>query len=159
MHRDWNYLRRQVAEMIEAGLLPRPPSPDGKAPPPKPSDLSKGEKAMGIAMLYPDTSPGKRTEGSATTLSETNKVSATRISIARTVRRHSLELAEAVRDGTVKLDEALEPSRPPPPEPPIIPRIIPTPFPWHPPQEGRASRFRWDPARQGWTRTPSPVRS
>jgi hypothetical protein len=71
-------------------------------------NISKGEQAMAVAWLYPETSPGKRTKGSATTLSETNKVSTTRLSQARTVYHYSRELAAKVRDGIVKLDKALE---------------------------------------------------
>jgi len=55
---------------------------------------------MGLALLYPEATPGKKTKGSATALSETNKVSTARISQARAVLRHSPELAAAVRDAT-----------------------------------------------------------
>jgi hypothetical protein len=52
-------------------------------------NLTKGQQAMALAMIYPTTSRGKRTEGSATTLSVSNKVSTARLSHARTVLRHS----------------------------------------------------------------------
>ena len=70
-------------------------------------NITASQKAMALAMLYRETRPGKRTKGSATTLSAANKVSTARISQARTVLRFSEELARAVRDG-MSLDAALE---------------------------------------------------
>lgn len=69
-------------------------------------DLSKGEKAMGYALLYPEPKRGMHSELSTST----GKLGfdKSRLSQARAVLRHSRELAEAVREGTVKLDEALE---------------------------------------------------
>lgn len=70
-------------------------------------DMSKGQKAMFLARAFPDTKRGKRSEGSATTLSETNKVSTARLSQARSVLRHSMALAEDVMAGRIALDAAL----------------------------------------------------
>jgi hypothetical protein len=66
-------------------------------------DLSKGERAMGFALLYPEAKAhrGKRSE--AGKVLETESFSRARVSQARSVLRHSRELAEAVRDGTIKL--------------------------------------------------------
>lgn len=69
-------------------------------------DLSKGEKAMGLAFLYPEPEKGGR--GNKRKVGETPGFSERRLYDARAVLRHSLPLAEAVRDGTLKLDEALE---------------------------------------------------
>jgi hypothetical protein len=52
--------------------------------------LNKGQQAMAMAMLYPDTKPGKK----RATSSETEKVSATRLSIARAVLHASRKMAE-----------------------------------------------------------------
>jgi len=70
-------------------------------------DLSKGERAMGLAFLYPEPEKGGRGK-KAQNDKETLGFSRMRLSQARAVLRHSRELAEAVRDGTIKLDEALE---------------------------------------------------
>jgi hypothetical protein len=64
-------------------------------------DLSKGERAMGVAFLYPQGTPGKKSS------SETEGVSATRLSYARKVLRADPDLALRVRDGVVSLDKAL----------------------------------------------------
>jgi hypothetical protein len=48
--------------------------------------MSKGQQAMALAMIYPETHPGKKTKGSATLL-QSNKLSSARISQARTVLR------------------------------------------------------------------------
>jgi hypothetical protein len=69
------------------------------------SPSPKGEKAMALAMLYPE--PGKGGRGNKGKSSETEGFSSTRLSNARTVLRHSPALAIAVRDGVTKLDEAL----------------------------------------------------
>jgi hypothetical protein len=71
-------------------------------------DITKGQRAIAIALLYPEVKPGKKTKGSATTLSEANKVSTARLSQARAILRHSRALALSVRDGGTKFDEALE---------------------------------------------------
>lgn len=72
-------------------------------------DLSKGEKAMGLAFLFPEPEKGGRGKKSNAIKSvETTGFSRSRLDQARAVYRHSIELAAAVRDGTVKLDEALD---------------------------------------------------
>ena len=68
-------------------------------------DLTKGERAAGLALLYPG-GQGKR-DDQGTTSAETAEVSYRRLAQARQVLRHSRELAEAVRDGHETLDDAL----------------------------------------------------
>lgn len=68
--------------------------------------LNMGQRAMALAMMYPESSPGKKTDASVTTLSAANKVSATSISNARTVLRDSRALAEEVMSGVKFLDTA-----------------------------------------------------
>ena len=63
-------------------------------------NLTKGQQAMALAMIYPE--PGSRKS------KETLPFSKMRLSQARTVRRHSLPLAESVLKGSISLDEALE---------------------------------------------------
>jgi ParB/RepB/Spo0J family partition protein len=67
-------------------------------------DMKKGQKAMALAMLYPERRPGKKSE----TSSETEKVSSTRLSNARAVLAHSIALAQDVIADRVPLDKALE---------------------------------------------------
>jgi hypothetical protein len=73
-------------------------------------DLSKGERAMSIALLYPDggkPAPGRKDP--AATEAETASVSMRRVKEARQVLRHGApELARAVRDGHRKLVEVKE---------------------------------------------------
>jgi hypothetical protein len=62
---------------------------------------------MALAMMYPETRPGKKRDGK--TSSEIEKVSVGRLSHARAVLRHSRALAEEVLKGNgVGLDEALQ---------------------------------------------------
>jgi hypothetical protein len=69
-------------------------------------DLSKGERAAALALLYPG-GQGKADEAGKTS-AETAEVSIRRLQQARQVGRHSTELLHAVRDGVVALDEALK---------------------------------------------------
>jgi hypothetical protein len=62
---------------------------------------------MALVMIYPEVRPGKKTLGSATTLSEANKVSSARLSQARSVLRWSRAKAEGVLAGSAHLDAAL----------------------------------------------------
>jgi ParB-like chromosome segregation protein Spo0J len=72
-------------------------------------DLTKGQRAIGLAFLYPEPEKGGRGKKSkAINSAETAGFSSRRLNEARTVLRHSRELALAVRDGTMALDEALE---------------------------------------------------
>lgn len=70
-------------------------------------DLSKGQRAMALAFLYPDPEKGGRGKKSRNS-PETGGFSLQRLSDARSVLRHSRELAEAVRDGSMSLDDALK---------------------------------------------------
>jgi hypothetical protein len=67
-------------------------------------DLSKGEKAMALAMLYPE--PDKRGRGNKGKAEETSDFTQKRLAQARQVLRHSQPFAIAVRDGVEKLDAA-----------------------------------------------------
>jgi hypothetical protein len=73
-------------------------------------DLTKGQRAMRLALLYPEPEKGgrgkKRAAGNGT---ETLQFSKQRLSQARAVLAYSRPLALAVRDGTKTLDEALGP--------------------------------------------------
>ena len=69
-------------------------------------DLSKGERAMSIAMLYPDPERGRGKIDPAR--KETETVSFSRIKVARQVFRSDPDLALRVRDGAVSFDKALE---------------------------------------------------
>jgi hypothetical protein len=68
-------------------------------------DLTKGQRAMQLAMLYPEVDKGGG--GHKGKVTETSGFSRQRFGQARQVFSHSRELAEAVRDGTTSLDEAL----------------------------------------------------
>lgn len=71
-------------------------------------NLTKGQMAMGIALLYPEPEKGGRGKNmSARKAQISGGFSSERLRQARTVLRHSLDLAYAVRDGVRKLDEAL----------------------------------------------------
>jgi hypothetical protein len=64
------------------------------------SDLTKGERAAALALLYPG-GQGKADEAGKTS-AETAEVSERRLRVARQVGRHSLELLHAVRDGRAR---------------------------------------------------------
>jgi hypothetical protein len=68
-------------------------------------DLTRGQQAMRVALLYPEPTRLKR-KGSS--VAKEQKVSEARLSTARTVLAHSRELALAVRDGLKTLDDALD---------------------------------------------------
>lgn len=70
-------------------------------------NLSKGQQAMVIAMLYPEPEKGGRGKRSKTNSKETLGFSPTLVSQARAILQHSRELAESVLNGTTPLDEAL----------------------------------------------------
>lgn len=65
-------------------------------------NLTKGQKAMALAMMYPEPTPGKKRK----TSSVSEEVTTTRLSNARTVLHHSRSLAEAVLKGYPPLDAA-----------------------------------------------------
>jgi hypothetical protein len=68
-------------------------------------NLTKGQQAMALAMIYPEPAKLKRKGGSS--VSEDQGVSVTRLSNARAVLRHSRALAEEVLRGGKSLDAAL----------------------------------------------------
>lgn len=69
-------------------------------------DLTKGQRAMAIAMLYPKPERGRG--NSDPSRKETEKVSFSRIKVARQILHHNSDLALAVRDGVLSLDAALD---------------------------------------------------
>ena len=74
-------------------------------------DLTKGERAASIALLYPEARRGRGVEDEGGKAAETADISLRRVREARQVGRHSTELLEAVRDGHETLDNALEIAR------------------------------------------------
>jgi hypothetical protein len=71
-------------------------------------NLTKGQQAMALAMIYPDAEKGGRGKKSeARNLEETSKFTYRRLNQARSVLRHSRDLAESVLKGSIPLDEAL----------------------------------------------------
>ena len=72
-------------------------------------NLTKGQQAMRLALLYPDREAGGRgRKSTATKVVETTGFSKSRLDQARAVLAHSRDLAIAVRDGVESLDKALE---------------------------------------------------
>lgn len=72
-------------------------------------NLTKGQQAMVVAMLYPEREKGGRGKKSkAGNCPETGQFSKQRLSDARTVIKHSRELAESVLKGNRSLDQALK---------------------------------------------------
>jgi hypothetical protein len=69
-------------------------------------DLTKGQKAMAMALLYPEPERGRGKKDPAKKEAETASFSYRRVKQARQVLAYSRELALAVRDGTKSLDEA-----------------------------------------------------
>src|SRR5215831_9170939 len=71
-------------------------------------NLTKGQQAMALAMIYPDAEKGGRGKKSeARNSSETERFSSARLSQARSILRQSLPLAQAVLRGSLPFDEAL----------------------------------------------------
>lgn len=68
-------------------------------------NLTKGQQAMRLALLYPE--PDKRGRGNKGKASVSDGFSQSRLKAARSVLTFSRELALAVRDGITPLDEAL----------------------------------------------------
>ena len=54
--------------------------------------MSKGQQAMALAMIYPETKQGKKSE--AEHVRRTNKLSKDRLSCARAVLHYSQQLAQ-----------------------------------------------------------------
>src|SRR3954454_16949548 len=71
--------------------------------------MSKSQKAMTLAMLYPEA--GKRGRGNKGKAEETSDFSQRRLSQARAVLRHSVVLAGEVMARRMSLDAALEQMR------------------------------------------------
>jgi len=69
-------------------------------------NITKGQKAMAIALLYPEPEKGGR--GHKKKVPETGGFSRQRLGDARRVLTFSLDIAHAVRDGTKTLDDALK---------------------------------------------------
>ena len=69
--------------------------------------LTKGQRAMAVAMIYPKAHPGKKTSS----VSEEAKVSAVYLSQARTVLEYTPDLPANVVLGTTSLDAAYEKAR------------------------------------------------
>lgn len=69
-------------------------------------DLSKGQKAMLVAVRFPQvkTFPGKKSEAAKDLVSKT--ISGARVSQARTVLEHCVQYVPLVIDGSMGLDEA-----------------------------------------------------
>jgi hypothetical protein len=65
--------------------------------------MTKGQRAMAVAMIYPESQQGKR---NAATSSVSGDVSATRIKMARTILKWAPELASQVLAGAAVLDKA-----------------------------------------------------
>ena len=70
-------------------------------------NLSKGQQAIAMAMLYPEPEKGGRGKKSER-VAETTTFSLSRLTQARAVLRFSRPMAEAVLKGDVSLDEALK---------------------------------------------------
>jgi hypothetical protein len=71
-------------------------------------DLTKGERAAAIALLYPEAPRGRGAEDEGRMSAENADISYRRLAQGRQVGRHSTTLLEAVRDGHETLDNALE---------------------------------------------------
>ena len=71
-------------------------------------NLTKGQKAMALAMIYPDPDErGRGKKSAAIKSAEASGFTSRRLNQAREVLRYSRPMAEGVRDGTPTLDEAL----------------------------------------------------
>src|SRR5271165_5276572 len=73
-------------------------------------NLSKGQQAVALAMLYPEADKGRPTKGREK-CSETEHFSKARLSQARSVLRHSQALAKDVLAGRGKKGKAAETSQ------------------------------------------------
>jgi hypothetical protein len=69
--------------------------------------LKKGQKAMALAMLFPEQKVYRGKKSESAKLLETESISGARLSQARSVLRHSLALAQDVIHDRVPLDAAL----------------------------------------------------
>jgi hypothetical protein len=72
-------------------------------------NLTKGQQAVALAILYPEPDKrGRGNKGQTAKLAETADFSRKRLSEARTVLAYSRPLADEVLKGVVSLDDALE---------------------------------------------------
>jgi hypothetical protein len=67
-------------------------------------NLSKGQRAMAVAKIYPDRTPRGQS-------SVSEGITYERVSSARTVLRHAPDLADQVIAGSLSLDKAYEEAR------------------------------------------------
>ena len=71
--------------------------------------MSKGQRAMAVALIYPDTEQGKKSDDE--TSSVTEEVAPSRLSYARTIIKYAPDLAANVLAGSASLDEAYKTAR------------------------------------------------
>ena len=71
--------------------------------------MTKGQLAMAVAMIYPDTEQGKKSDDE--TSSVTEEVAPSRLSYARTVLTYAPDLAANVLTGSASLDDAYKTMR------------------------------------------------
>jgi hypothetical protein len=69
--------------------------------------MMKGQKAMAVAMIYPNPERGRGKKNLARKETETGSFSYTRVKDARAVLRYSSELAAKVLNGGTPLDAAI----------------------------------------------------
>ena len=75
-------------------------------------NLTKGQQAMALAMIYPEPEKGGRGKKSeAGKLLVSSGFSRQRLDQARSVQRYSLDLEQGVVKGSLSLDDALTPLR------------------------------------------------
>jgi hypothetical protein len=70
-------------------------------------NLTKGQQAMALAMIYPEPEKGGRGNKKERVEETSAAFSAKRLAQSRSVLRHSRDLAESVVKGSISLDEAL----------------------------------------------------
>ncbi len=73
--------------------------------------MTKGQRAMTVAKIYPDTEKGGRGKKSSANLAETAGFSQRRLQQARTVLQFAPDLADGVLTGSTALDEAYKTAR------------------------------------------------
>ena len=73
--------------------------------------MTKGQRAMTVAKIYPDTGKGGRGKKSSANLAETAGFSQRRLQQARTVLQFAPDLADGVLTGSTSLDEAYKTAR------------------------------------------------
>lgn len=70
--------------------------------------MTKGQRAIVVAMIYPEPQKLRRKDSSPF---ETKELSSGKLSQARTVLRHAPDLADSVINGSISLDNAYEEAR------------------------------------------------